>query len=195
MIKDKFKFIIFIIIFLFSLLGLYASFTLSIETLVLAENANLPLACDLNSVFNCGGVMRTGEAKVFGFPNPFLGLVGYAAMATMAFLMIFNDSFPKYIKKLFLLFGFGAFLFSYWLILTSVYKIGILCPYCILSCLSATNIFFALIIYNLKENTFSVNENTNSIIQSILTKGWYIPIVVLWYFVIISLIILRFSSQ
>ncbi len=75
--------------------------------------------------------MTTPQAEAFGIPNPILGVAGFAVCATIgAALLAVND---------FLIAGSGwglqagvtfAVVFVHWLIFQSLYRIGALCPYC-----------------------------------------------------------------
>lgn len=39
--------------------------------------------CSLNPVVSCGSVMDSVQAEVFGFPNPLLGIAGFAIVTTV----------------------------------------------------------------------------------------------------------------
>lgn len=59
------------------LIALASSSMLVYERLQIYMDGAHKSVCDLNALLNCGTVMRTWQAEVFGFPNPFIGLVGY----------------------------------------------------------------------------------------------------------------------
>lgn len=183
--------IVFFTVLIFSILGLAASFILTIEAFAIAKDANANLACDINSVFNCGSVMKTGKAESFGFPNPILGVIGYTAMVTLAIVHLVEKKLSMKLVYM-MLFGAGlAFIFSYWLIYSSVFEIGILCIFCIISCISATNIFFALLVYCIKNTNF-----TNPIglkLQQSINAGWFIPLITLWYVLIVTISYLQMT--
>src|SRR5689334_2653332 len=62
------------------LLGLAASAVLTFDKLRMLENPAYRPGCSINPVISCGSVMRTGQASVFGFPNPLLGLAAFAVL-------------------------------------------------------------------------------------------------------------------
>lgn len=191
----KAEVIIPVIIILFSITGLYAAFILTTEKIELLKNADRVLPCTVNIIINCASVMKSPQAEIFGFPNPILGLIGYSTMLTFGVSLLFSKTRAKaYI----LLATFGSLLsvvFTYWLLSQSVYVIGSLCPYCLLSGISATNIFFALIYLNLKNGyfkpliKFDVEKRKNTFI-SIFGSS-----IVLWYLLIITLIYLEFGDN
>ena len=141
----KYDKILFGIISVFSLLGLFASFTLTVEKIKLLSNDSYSLTCDINAVLNCGSVMKSKYAEFRGIPNPIFGIIGYTVMLTVGVYYLFHGVIKKSFVFLSLLGSFGAFIFSYFLLYVSVFKLGTLCPYCLLSAISATKIFFSFI--------------------------------------------------
>ncbi len=191
----KTEIIIPVTIILFSITGLYSAFILTTEKIELLKNVDRILPCTVNIIINCASVMKSPQAELFGFPNSILGLIGYSTMLTFGVSLLFNRITTKpYI----LLATFGSLLsviFSYWLLFQSVYVIGALCPYCLVSGISATNIFLALIYLNLKDENFKqfikidINKRKSAFI-SIFGSS-----VVLWYLLIITLIYLEFGDN
>ena len=57
--------------------GFFAAAMLVWERLQIYVDAGHVSSCDLNSLVNCGTVMRTSQAAAFGFPNPLIGIVAY----------------------------------------------------------------------------------------------------------------------
>lgn len=184
-----------LITIIFSLTGLSASFVLTVEILYVLRAPGAHLICSLNSVISCVSVMKTPQAEIFGFPNSLLGIVGYSLMLAVGVFMLFHKNLNKVIILLANLGALVAFLFSYWLLYNSVYVINALCIFCIISCISATNIFIALTLYDLKENNFSLKSKINEKVDRFLKKGWYVPIIVLWYVLVAALILMRFKES
>lgn len=111
-------------------IGLLAAFTLAIERLRLAEDPDYIPSCSINPILSCGSVMVTGQAEAFGFPNPLLGIAGFAVVASLGVALVAGARLPRGIW-LALQGGLTlAVLFVHWLFLQSLYEIGALCPYC-----------------------------------------------------------------
>lgn len=71
------------------LIGLFASFSLTMEYIHKLQHPNDDLVCDLNVFVTCGPAMMSYAARIFGFPNVIIGLVSFTivivtAMATWA---------------------------------------------------------------------------------------------------------------
>jgi uncharacterized membrane protein len=74
--------------------------------------------------------MVTPQASVLGFPNPLLGLVGFTVVTVTGVLAVAKVPLPQwYWAGLTVGVLIGA-AFVHWLIFQSLYRIGALCPYC-----------------------------------------------------------------
>jgi uncharacterized membrane protein len=169
------------IIILVALAGLFASFKLTIEKMALDANPDHSLTCDVNAVISCSTVMKTPEAAVLGFPNTLIGISWYSIMIFVGCILVSNGELHRHLFKLIALSALGAFLFSYWLLYQSVFKIGALCPYCLVSCFASTIIGFCLAYIFAKD------------------KGWRIaryalPIATAWYIIVAAAIIFQYKD-
>lgn len=71
---------------LLALLGLAAAFALTVDRVKLLQDPDHVPSCNFNPVLSCGSVMVTDQAQVFGFPNPFLGLIGFGVLVILGVL-------------------------------------------------------------------------------------------------------------
>ncbi|MGW4792410.1 vitamin K epoxide reductase family protein [Nonomuraea sp. NPDC004297] len=113
-------------------LGLLTAFLLTVERLRLAADAGYLPTCSLNPIISCGSVMKTEQASLFGFPNPLIGLAAFAVLVTVGAALLAGARFHAW-------FWYGlqagvvaGAVFVHWLIFQSLYRIGALCPYCML---------------------------------------------------------------
>lgn len=111
-------------------IGLVASMTLTIEKIdILLDPAYVP-SCNINPILSCGSVMITPQASLLGFPNPLLGLVAFTVVVVSGLLALTKVVLPQwYWVGLTAGLLIGA-VFVHWLIFQSLYRIGALCPYC-----------------------------------------------------------------
>jgi uncharacterized membrane protein len=193
--SNKFQNLIGSIITLFSLSGIIVSFILTIERINILKDANHLLSCSVNATFNCASVMTSWQAEILGFPNSIIGIAGYTLTFALGIGILFYKDFNKKLINIGLIGNLGAFIFSYWLLHQSAFAIQSLCIYCLISCFSATNIFFATILYSLQQNSLNFKEETMVKINTFLNKGLYFPIIAVWYLVIIVIIYLQFADR
>jgi uncharacterized membrane protein len=111
-------------------IGLAASMTLTVEKIDILINPSYRPSCNLNPILSCGSVMITPQASVMGFPNPLLGMIAFTVVLVTGVLAVAKVSLPQWYwigLLLGTLIGAG---FVHWLIFQSLYRIGALCPYC-----------------------------------------------------------------
>lgn len=110
--------------------GLVASMTLTVEKIDILVNPAYKPSCNLNPILSCGSVMITPQASVLGFPNSLLGIVAFTVVLVSGVLAVAKVALPQWYWLGLLagtLVGTG---FVHWLIFQSLYRIGALCPYC-----------------------------------------------------------------
>jgi uncharacterized membrane protein len=111
-------------------IGLIASATLTVEKIELLLNPSYVPSCNLNPIVSCGSVMTTPQASALGFPNSLIGIAAFAVVTVTGVLAVAKVPLPRWYwigMTLGTLAGAG---FVHWLIYQSLYRIGALCPYC-----------------------------------------------------------------
>lgn len=110
--------------------GLTASFVLAVEKYALLVDPSYVPTCSLNPVLSCGSIMASTQAAAFGFPNPLLGVAGFSVVATVGAAALSGARLAPWFWAGLQLGVTGGVLFVHWLIFNSLYRIGALCPYC-----------------------------------------------------------------
>lgn len=185
---------IYVTMLIFGIIGFLAAFTLSIEKLELLQHPDAKLSCSLNVVLNCASVMKTPQATVFGFPNSYLGIMGFAIVIAVAMGGLLGVRYSRsylLIAKFF--YGLGL-IFAYWLFFQSVYVIQVLCPWCLLVTLSTTLVFYTIDYLNLRQNNFGLSKETNKKVQTFLDKGYDKLIYATWIVLLVALVFLKFGD-
>lgn len=113
------------------LVGLAAAFVLTAEKFALLADPTYVPSCSINPVMSCGSVMSSSQAEVFGFPNPLLGLVGFTAVAVTGAALLGGARLPGWYRAGLQVGVTFGMLFVHWLAFQSLYRIGALCPYCL----------------------------------------------------------------
>ena len=111
-------------------IGFVASATLTIEKIEMLKNPAYVPTCSINPVLSCGSVMVTHQASIFGFPNPLMGIAGFAVVIVTGVLAVTKVRLPQWYWVGLLIGSILAAVFVHWLIYQSLYEIGALCPYC-----------------------------------------------------------------
>lgn len=179
----------------FSLIALLGSFILAVDEFYILKHPDAVLNCSLNLVLNCSEVMKTWQAEVFGFPNMFVGLMAYSALAVVAVIGLLGIKYPK---NFLIALNFGVLsglLFSEWLIFESIYSIQILCPYCLVVAASTIVVFGAVTHLSLRNDAFSLPKKTNEKVQKFLDSDYDKVVIVAWLLLLAALIVQHFGSS
>lgn len=172
------------------ILGVFAAFMLSIDRMKILENPNFKPECSINPIIACGPVMSSPEGRVFGFPNPFLGLVAYALVANLGALILAKVILPRWYWLTFnagMLFALG---FVHWLIQATLYDIGAICLYCSLVWAVTIPIFLYTTLYNLKKGYLPTPKSLQGVVA--FAQRHHFDILIVWFLIIIGLILNRF---
>lgn len=130
---------------LFSTIGLLASFIITWEKIELLKDPNHTTSCSINPLISCENVMQSDQASVFGFPNPLLGIIGFTAIFSFAFMGLFIKKIPAFMYVI-LVSGLGfATIFSTWLFHEAIFEIGAICLYCVVVWLCSYIMFFDIL--------------------------------------------------
>ncbi|OBF91410.1 hypothetical protein A5791_15290 [Mycobacterium sp. 852002-51163_SCH5372311] len=117
-------------VLLAGVVGLVASTTLTVEKIDILINPAYKPSCNLNPILSCGSVMITPQASVLGFPNSLLGIVAFTVVLVSGVLAVAKIALPQWYWAGLLAGTVVGTGFVHWLIFQSLYRIGALCPYC-----------------------------------------------------------------
>ncbi|MDP4804021.1 MAG: vitamin K epoxide reductase family protein [Candidatus Nanopelagicales bacterium] len=174
------------------LIGWIASFQLTLDKIAVLSDPNYSPACDINPVLSCGSVIVTDQASVFGFPNPIIGLGGFAVVITIGVLLASKVQIPRWIwlgLNVGALAGFG---FVIWLVSQSLYSIGALCPWCMVVWAVTIVIFWIVTAENAASARFSKGDTPGAIADTIAALRWVL--IGASYLIVLGLIFIRWMD-
>jgi uncharacterized membrane protein len=168
------------------LIGLFASMTLTVEKIKILLNPSYVPSCNINPIVSCGSVMITPQASVLGVPNPLLGIVGFTVVVVTGVLAVAKVPLPRwYWIGLAAGILMGA-VFVHWLIFQSLYRIGALCPYCMV--VWVVTIALLVVVMSI---AFRPSLEGSSAAAQVLYQ-WRWSIATLWFTAVFLLIMVRF---
>lgn len=190
-----------------SLVGLVASFILTVDAIEIYKNPAVNLPCNINPFISCTDVAKTWQSEVFGFPNSLLGITAFAMLFAIG-VMLFSGGRAK--KPLWLLVNLGtlaAMVFVIWFFYESVYRIGSLCLYCMAVWTVTWPLFLYTTVWNFRENHFDITQTHRQSFfflkprhQKFIDKFFHfvsrnhLKILVVWYLYIILSILIHFRD-
>ncbi|WP_448810087.1 vitamin K epoxide reductase family protein [Agromyces bauzanensis] len=173
-------------------LGLLAAFELSLEkVLVLADPSHVP-SCNVGVLVSCSTNLGSWQGSLFGFPNPFIGLMAWPVVITIGVAILAGAQFARWFWLGFNVGVAGAIVFVGWLIAQSIYVLGVLCPWCMLTWAVTIPVFLAVTLHNLRAGHIPVPERGRR-----LAAEWFkwIPLMTLvCYLVVIVLAQLQLNA-
>ena len=167
-------------------IGLLAAIILLVEKIALLEDPTYVPSCSINPILSCGSVMRTSQAEAFGFPNPVIGVAGFAVVATIGAAVLAGAVLRRWFwhgLQAGVTFGVG---FVHWLIFQSLYRIDALCPYCMVVWAMMIPIFWYTTLWNLQQSGRSERRWVRAAVE------FHGASLTLWYLVIVGLVAQRF---
>ena len=164
--------------------GLAAALTLTVEKIEILINPDYVPSCSINPVLFCGSVMITPQASAFGFPNPLIGIVSFTIVVVTGLLAVAKVRLPRWYwggLALGTLLGVG---FIHWLIFQSLYRIGALCPYCMV--VWAVTVPLLVVVASI-----ALAPQLESGVARVVHQ-WRWSLVTLWFTALILMILVRF---
>lgn len=171
--------------------GVYCSFILSQDKVRLLEHPGTHLSCSIDPILSCGSVISSVQGHAFGFPNPFLGLAGFAAVVTVGVTLLAGATFKRWFWLLMeagLVFALG---FIHWLFYQSVYEIGALCLYCMAVWTITITSFWYVTLYNIDQKHIRIPKGKPQTIYAFIRRH-HLDILILWLLIIGALILKHF---
>jgi uncharacterized membrane protein len=172
-------------------IGLACSLVIMYDKVQLLSDPSFKPNCDLNPIISCGSVMESEQASAFGFPNPFIGIVGFSVVITIGMAILAGATKLKRWFWLGLQLGtiFGV-LFIHWLFFQSVYRIGALCPYCMGVWAVTITLFWYVTLYNIQTGAIKLRGGLEKF--GYFLRRHHVDILVLWFLVILGFILKHF---
>lgn len=172
------------------LIALIASLLLSIEVFNRLKNPNYVPVCNLNPVLSCTSVADSSQSHLFGFPNYFIGIGAYSAVALLGLAMMAGGQFKRWFWRLVQVGMTFAFGFITWLQFESLYHIGALCIFCMVVWSVTWPLFWYTTLYNLREGHLPTPKSLTGVVN--FAQKYHLEILITWYLLIVGLILKRF---
>ncbi|MEU8620342.1 vitamin K epoxide reductase family protein [Streptomyces sp. NPDC048623] len=153
--------------------GLLASWVITIDKFKLLEDPNFTPGCSLNPVVSCGSVMKSEQASAFGFPNPMLGLVGFAVVIAIGVGLLAGARYRRWYwlgLNAGMLFGVG---FCTWLMIEALYEINALCLWCVLVWVATLVMFWYTTSFNVRNGVLPAPAGLRTFFDEFT---WVLPV-------------------
>ncbi|MGN9839702.1 vitamin K epoxide reductase family protein [Nonomuraea sp. H19] len=170
--------------------GLVASFVLAVEKIALLKDPGYEPSCSINPILACGSIMRTPQAELFGFPNPLLGIAGFAVVTTVGAALPAGARLARWFWLGMQAGVTAGVVLVHWLIFQSLYVIGALCPYCMIVWAVTIPVFWYVTLHNATTGNLPATAAGRRAAQA--AAGYHTVVLTLWFLGIMTLIAARF---
>lgn len=167
-----------------------ASILLSVEVFERLKDPSFVPVCNLNPVLSCTSVADSSQSEAFGFPNYFIGIAGYAAIAAIGMAILAGAKFKRWFWQVVMIGLAFSTVFIHWLIYEALYSIGALCIFCMVVWAVNWPIFLYAKLYNHQIGNIQAPKRFSRAIE--FAQRYHIEILATWFIVIIGLILNRF---
>jgi uncharacterized membrane protein len=168
-------------------IGLIASTTLTVEKIKLLLNSSYVPSCNINPIVSCGSVMTTPQASVLGFPNPLIGIAAFTVVTVTGVLAVAKVPLPRWYWVGLVGGTLAGAAFVHWLIFQSLYRIGALCPYCMVVWVVTISLLVVV-----STVAYQPTGGSHSSVVMRELHRWRWSIAALWFTAVFLLILARF---
>ncbi len=168
-----------------SSIGLFAAFRLTVEKVVTYVSPDARLTCNLSVLVQCGKNLASWQGSLFGFPNPLLGLGGWTAALLVGLALLSGIRFARGFWIAFAIGVAGALALVIWLISQSIFVLGTLCPWCMVTWAVTIPTFWAVAFHVLKTGAIPVPSGARRFFAAAYT---WVPLITLLSYLVVALI-------
>lgn len=172
-------------------IGVLAASMLLIERIELLSDPTYVPMCTFGETLNCGSVMESDQAKVFGFPNAILGIIGFSVVLTIGMAGFAGATFKGWFWGGLQIGITFAVMFIHWLMYQTLFEIRALCLYCMIVWAVTGPLFWYVTIRNLGAfDDPEVDEPGLLTDTAIARYHWVAPAI--WYVAVTALVLNTF---
>lgn len=167
-----------------SVAGLWASFTLTNDTIKILEDPAFSPSCNFSILMSCKSVILSEQGHVFGFKNPIAGLMGFGMVFAVGVALAMGHRLSKWFMLAVLAGMTFAVGWVQYFVFQTLFRIQVLCPWCMVVWTVTVPMFWYTFLH-------VVGRFTQARWLQVL-RSWHLIPVVLWYLTVITLIFVLF---
>jgi len=172
------------------IVGWWAAFSLTLDKIAVLKHPDAVLDCNVSVLVQCGKNLASWQGSVLGFPNPIIGLAAWIAPIVVGVSLLAGARFARWYWVLFNLGVAGAMTFVIWLMHESIFDLGTLCPWCMLTWSMVIPLFLTVTVRNAAEGVFGTRLQP----FGRAATRWLVPATVIAYAVVLIVAQLRLDA-
>lgn len=172
-------------------LGFVASMTLTVDRIRLLQHPEATFVCDVSPFVACGPVMQSSAGALFGFPNPLLGIAGFAIVGATGAMVVAGARLARWYVVALAVAACTAAVLITWLQTQSLYIIGAICLWCVL----VWAVTIPVVVTTISRALRHPANPARAVRWGAGLARWSTVIVIVWYLVIIVAACVRFRRE
>jgi uncharacterized membrane protein len=172
------------------LVGLIASAALTIERLLVALDPTRIPSCSFNPILTCTNAMLSDQGSLFGFPNPIIGVAAFPVMMTTGAVLLAGGRMRAWYWTGAWVGALLGVVFVHFLVITSLWSIEALCPYCMVVWAATIPLFAVVSNYAIPRAALGRRVAQSTLVSDLLALRWWL--VALWFGVLVALALVTF---
>lgn len=172
------------------IVGWWAAFSLTLDKIAVLKHPDARLDCNVSVLVQCGKNLGSWQGSVLGFPNPIIGLAAWVAPIVVGASLLAGARFARWYWILFNLGVAAAMAFVIWLMHESIFDLGTLCPWCMLTWSMVIPLFLTVTARNAAAGAFGARLRP-------VGRGairWLVPATVIAYAIVLLVAQLRLDA-
>jgi uncharacterized membrane protein len=170
--------------------GLIASMMLTVEKIEILLHPTYTPSCNINPLVSCGSVMTTPQASVLGFPNSLIGIAAFTVVVVTGVLAVTKVALPRWYWVGLAAATLAGGAFVHWLIFQSLYRIGALCPYCMVVWVATISLLVVIASIAFRPVADRPERHSRTVVRALYHWRW--SIAALWFTAVSLMIMTRF---
>lgn len=131
-------------------IGLTAAFSLTVEKIHKLQFPDEAASCDYSVIVQCGKNLASWQGSLLGFPNPLIGLMSWSVVIAIGVGILAGARYANWFWRGLNIGAVGALGFVIWLFIQSVFILGTLCPWCMVTWFATIPLFWVVTFWNMK---------------------------------------------
>jgi uncharacterized membrane protein len=166
-------------------IGWYAAFALTIEKFATLTDPGGALTCDFSVIVQCSANLESWQGSLLGFPNPVIGLAAWIAPIVVGAALLAGARFADWFWITFNLGVVAAMALVIWLISQSIFDLGTLCIYCMLTWSVTIPLFLTLTLRNVSTGVIPLGARARRVARALYT---WVPALTLGCYIVVAVI-------
>ena len=139
--------------------GLTAAFALTLEKIHKLLHPEEAASCDYSVIVQCGKNLASWQGSLLGFPNPLIGLMAWSVVITIGVSLFAGARYTNWFWQGLNIGAAGALTFVIWLFSQSVFVLGTLCPWCMVTWSATSPLFWVVTFWNMKNGVWGLKAH------------------------------------